>query len=117
MRLQLHKFTALSTTSWVRDRPDWTGWIFAGLNPWPLNLLTKSTCSIQRVEKDGWVDFFLGKAVDAPANIHSILEGESKVGLHFCPEDAYHLCNIRCPSTEIPAHLWQQFTREIVEFS
>lgn len=69
---------------------------------------------MRRVEQDGWIDFYLGKATVSLVNVHSILEGEAKVGLHFCPEDAYDLFRIPCPSSEIPPHLWQLFQQEIV---
>jgi hypothetical protein len=50
----------------------------------------------------------------AGSAVHSVLEGEAKVGLHFCGEDAYDLFDLDSPSPEIPAHLWRLFKQEIL---
>ena len=114
MALQLLKSTASSAKSLDHGPTWWIGWKVAGLNQWLVQLLDpQPVCKMLRVEKDGWVDFFLGHCADTGTRVHSILEGSSRVGLHFSFEDADTLFGQHCPSAEIPEHLWQLLQQEI----
>ena len=114
MGWQLLRFTAWFDKSSVHDQPWWIGWKPAGLSRWLINLIEHPSSSVHRVEQDGWVDFFFGKAGMAGSEVHSVLEGEAKVGLHYCVEDAYDLFDLDCPSPEIPPHLWRLFKQEML---
>lgn len=114
MALQLLKSTASSVKSWDHVQPWWTGWKAAGLSRWFLNCLeSRPSYRICRIEKDGWVDFFFGRSAQTGVKVHSILEGQSRVGLHFSSEDVDILFGQDCPSAEIPAHLWDLLQQEI----
>lgn len=115
MGLRSHRYTALSAKSRVPGRLWPIGWNGVGLSQWfAQHLEGYQPCPVQRVKKDGWTDFFLGHAVtQSSAKVHSVLEGQSKIGLHFCSEDTERLLDMRCPSSEIPSHLWHLLQQEI----
>ena len=114
MALQLLKSTASSDKLRDQEPTWWTGWKPAGLRPWIHQRLNPSAqIRINRVEQDGWIDFFFGHASEATLMVHSVLEGNAKIGLHFCLEDAYDLIDQPSPSIEIPAHLWRSLQQDI----
>ena len=107
-----------STVSFAKSRdrvPPWsTGWRAVGRNPLFLNALKlRRPCPFRRVETEGWVDYFLGQSAESAPGVHSILEGQSRIGLHFCSDDVDVLFDQPCPSNEIPAHLWLLLQQEI----
>ena len=114
MRSSLLKSIASSVKSLSPDKFSWTGWTTAGLNP----LLVASprgsnAIPFARVEQDGWTDFFLGQQALESSHRRSILDGSSRVALHYDLAEGYELFEAMRPSTEIPARLWTSFKQDL----
>ncbi len=67
---------------------------------------------IQRLDHNGWVDFYVGQAQDHPNRRCSFMDPRLKVGVHYLVEDAEVIRENSCPDG-VPLHLWRKLQAKL----
>lgn len=114
MRLSLLRSIVSSAKFLSPAQFSWTGWNAAGRNPLLVAWPKRSTdVPFARVEQDGWIDFFLGQQALDSSHRRSILDGSSRIALHYDLVEGFELFEAMRPSSEIPQRLWISFKKDL----